>query len=78
MPTASQVIFSGYSQRVSRKTGYVEDEYLYSVRVTHEAWEHINFDNLEALDIVECFEQFELRRKVTKTGVISPIEPFEE
>ena len=78
LPTTSQVILSGYSQRASRKTGCVEDEYLYSVRVTREAWEHINFDNLGALDIVECFEQFELRRKVTKTGIISPIEPFEE
>ena len=78
LPTVSQVVFSGYSQRVSKKTGYVEDEYLYSVRVTREAWERINFDNLEALDVVECFKQFELRRRVTQTGVITPVEPFEE
>lgn len=78
LSTVSQVILSGYSQRVNKKTGHIEDEYLYSVRVTREAWEHINFDNLGALNIVECFEQFDLRRKVTQTGIISPIEPFEE
>jgi len=31
---------------------------------------------LEAIDIVMCFEEFELRRKATKTGIITPIEPF--
>jgi hypothetical protein len=78
LPSVSQVVFSGYSQRVSKRTGHVEDEYLYSVRVKRDVWERINFNNLDTLDIVECFEQFELQRKVTKTGVISPIEPFEQ
>ena len=78
LPTVSTVIFSGYSQRVNKTTGRTEDEYLYSVRVPRSQWEKINFDNLEAIDVVACFERFELRRNVTKRGVISPIEPFAE
>ncbi len=76
LPSISTVVFSGYSQRVSKKTGQIEDEYLYSVRVPRTLWEQINFDNLEIIDVVACFEQFELRRKVTQRGIISSIEPF--
>lgn len=78
LPSVSIVVVSGYSQRVSKKTGNIEDEYLYSARVPRETWEQINFDNLEVIDVVECFERFDLRRKMTKRGVILPIEPFEE
>jgi hypothetical protein len=78
LPSVSTVVFSGYSQRVSKKTGNIEDEYLYSVRVPRETWEQINFDNLEAVDVVESLGGFDLRRKVTKSGVFSPIEPFEK
>jgi hypothetical protein len=57
-------------------TGYVEDEYLYSVKVERGKWQEINFSNLEAVDVAGCFEQFDLRRKATKSGILSPIEPF--
>lgn len=76
LPTVSIVVFSGYSQRPNKTTGKIVDEYLYSVRVHRKKWEDINFQNLEAVDIVSCFEEFDLRRKATKTGVITPIEPF--
>jgi hypothetical protein len=76
LPSVSTVVFSGYSQRLNDKTGHIEDEYLYSVRVDRARWEEINFDNLEAVDVVAAFEQFDLRRKSTKRGVLSPVEPF--
>jgi len=76
LPTVSTVVFSGYSQRPSKTTGRIVDEYLYSVRVHRDKWEDINFQNLAAIDIVSCFEEFELRRKATKTGIITSIEPF--
>lgn len=77
LPTIKTVVFSGYSQRVNKKTGHIDDEYLYSVRVNRENWEKINFENLENVDVVECFSEFDLRRKITKTGVITAIEPFD-
>lgn len=78
LSSASTVVFSGYSQRVNKKTGQVGDEYLYSTRVSRAIWEQVNFDNLEAIDVIACFERFELRRKVTQRGIISEVEPFTE
>jgi hypothetical protein len=76
LPSASTVVFSGYSQRANNKTGQIVDEYLYSVRVQREVWEKIDFNNLEAIDVVKCFEMFEIVRNISQRGVITPIEPY--
>lgn len=76
LPSVSEVILSGFSQRVSRKVAYTNDEYLYSFKVNRDLWRGINFSNLEELDVVQCFERFDIRRKITSTGIISPIKPF--
>lgn len=76
LPNAQEVVLSAYSQRPDRSTGHVADEYLYSVRVNRASWAHINFDNLQSLDVVEALSQFDLKRNMTKTGVFKPIEPF--
>jgi hypothetical protein len=69
-------VLSAYSQRPDRATGHVTDEYLYSVQVDREKWSRINFDNLRNLDVVEAFSQFNIKRNITKTGGLKPIEPF--
>jgi hypothetical protein len=76
LPTVETVVLSAYSQRPSKLTGQIQDEYLYSVRVTRSKWSRINFQNLNTIDVVKCFEEFDLRAKMTKTGNISSIEPF--
>lgn len=76
LPSVNEVILSAYSQRTSRKTANMEDEYLYSVRVQRDAWNKINFGRLSDINVVDCFELFELRRKVTRQGAITPIAPF--
>ncbi|RME56628.1 DUF4236 domain-containing protein [Candidatus Parcubacteria bacterium] len=78
LPSVEMVVLSAYSQRVDKRTGTVKDDYLYSVRVLRDEWREINFSNLKALDVVASFDRFEVRRKITKTGVISAIEPFEQ
>ncbi len=78
LPSVTTVVFSGYSQRADPKTGNVENQYLLSTRVPHDKWEKINFQNLKAIDVIACFEQFELRRDMTGRGVFSPIEPFDQ
>lgn len=76
MPTVHSVMVSGYSQRQSRASGNIEDEYLYSVRIPRSQWLSLNFSDLEAIDPVQALERMDLRRDMTKTGVFRPITPF--
>lgn len=76
LPSSQEIILSGYSQRPSRKTGHIENEYLYSVRVQRDQWEKINFSGLIKLDVVECLQIFDMKRMINKFGLIMPIEPF--
>jgi hypothetical protein len=78
LPSVQQIVMSSYSQRISRKTGNIEDEYIYSVKVQRHQWEKINFSRLDVLDVVACFELFDLRRSISKSGIITPIEPFQQ
>ena len=71
------VLISGYSQRLSSADGHIKDEYLYSVKVDRSGWENINLEQIELLDPIEVFGSFDIRRKMTKTGIFKPIEPFE-
>lgn len=76
LPNVREVVVSGFSQRQDRTSGNPADEYLYSVRVDRNAWASINFDNLAAVDPVEALGRFDLRRRITKSGRFSAIEPF--
>ncbi|MGO4393412.1 DUF4236 domain-containing protein [Variovorax sp. M-6] len=76
LPMVQQVVLSSYSQRRSASTGHVADEYLLSVRVTREQWSGIDFDHLQAIDVVEALAQFEMRRTMSKTGVFKAIVPL--
>lgn len=76
LPKAEEVVLSGYTQRPDKATGEVGDQYLYSVRVSRRDWAMINFANLKEVDPVEALGRFDIRRDMTKTGLIRPIEPF--
>lgn len=76
LPTLSEVILSGFTQRADPGTGHETDQYLLSVRVRRDEWAQINFDALESVDVVEALGRFELRRALTKTGVFKAVEPF--
>jgi len=78
LPSIERVTFSGFSQRTSKSTGQVQDEFLLSVRVEKRQWTALNFGNLEAVDPVECLGLFDLRRDMTKTGIFKAIKPFIE
>ncbi len=77
LPTVRTVVLSGYSQRVDRTHGHVNDEYLYSVRISREEWAELNFEALDEIDPVEALTRFELRRTMTSTGVFKPITPLQ-
>lgn len=77
LPSVSLVVVSGYSQRLEKGTGKINDEYLYSVRFTRNGLEELDFDALEHVDPAETICMFEHRRKITTTGLIKPISPFD-
>jgi hypothetical protein len=58
-------------------TGQPTENYLYSVLVTKPQWREINFKALANIEPPATLERFELRRKMTKTGVFKAIEPFD-
>ena len=76
LPTIQEVVVSGYSQRPNKATGQIADEYLYSVKVSREAWSTLRFDNLPAIEVTDSLSRFELRRDMTKTGRFNSVEPF--
>ena len=76
LPGVQTVIFSGYSQRLNAASGRTNDDYLMSVRIERRQWERLNFGNLQAIDPIEALAGFDLRRKMTKTGIFTAIDPF--
>ncbi len=76
LPTLSEVILSGFTQRADPGTGHETDQYLLSVRVHRDEWAQINFDALESVDVVEALGSFENRRLMARTGAFRAIEPF--
>jgi len=76
MPGLGSVLISGFSQRQSRATGRVQEEYLYSVRIERSGWERIDFSRLDQIDPVEALTRFDLRQDMTRTGVFRPVLPL--
>jgi hypothetical protein len=76
LPKLREVTLSGYSQRPDAATARLNDEYLLSVRVAREQWAAIDFKNLQAVDVVEAFNRFDLRREMTKAGKFRAIQPL--
>jgi hypothetical protein len=77
LPKAEEVVLSGYSQRPDKSTGEIQDQYLYSVRVSRRDWAGLNFANLKDVDPAEALGRFDIRREVTKPGLFKAIIPFD-
>ena len=76
LPRIQRVVGSAFSQRPESATGTIVDEYLISVSVDRRHWGRIDFSALERVDPVAALGQFNLRRRMTKTGIFTAIEPF--
>lgn len=76
LPSVTHISLSAYSQRLHSATGNLRDDYLYSVRVQRDEWGDINFNSLGSVDVVDALSRFELRRKMSTTGLFKPVEPF--
>lgn len=77
LPTVQVALVSAYTPAIDVGTGNATENYLYSVLTTKPQWREINFKALADIEPSATLEGFELRRKMTKTGIFKPIEPFE-
>lgn len=77
MPTAQEVVISGYSQRLNSGTGHVNDDYLYSIKFNRQGMLTMNYNDIESVDPIVAIEAYEHLRKMTATGIMKEIKPFE-
>jgi len=75
LPNAHEVKAAGYSQRRDASTAQLRDDYLLSVRVLRPDWSTMDFAHLASLDVTEALNRFDLRREMSKSGVLKPITP---
>ena len=78
LPTISRLTLNVSTERIDPRTAHTEEMTLYALRASREVWSRINLKRLDELDVVACFELFELRRKMSKTGIFKPVEPFDQ
>lgn len=69
----NNIQISGYTQRVNKKTGNIEDDYVYSIKFQRNKFETLNFDQI---DPIKAFTNFEHEMNLTKTFELKTIEPF--
>ena len=74
LPVLEHLTISAYSQRRSKVTGVLADEYLISVRIDRSRWKQIDFNTLKSIDVTVALERFELRRTMSKSGVFTAVE----
>lgn len=78
LPAISDVVVSGYTQTISKKTGFAEDTYLLSCKIPRSQFSKLNFSNLAQVDPVEALVAFENRRSMSATGIFKVIVPFDD
>lgn len=76
LPILEHLTISAYSQRRSKVTGALADEYLISAKIDRSSWKHIDFNALTSIDVTVALERFELRRTMSKSAVFTAIERF--
>jgi len=68
-----KILISGYTQRLSKKTGNRENEYIYSIIFERGIFSKLNVSNI---DPVEGFSNFKNRIKLSAGYEMKGIEPF--
>lgn len=73
-PAIEEVIISGYTQRVNKASGNVEDEYVYSVKYDVQRFSTLNIERIEPELTIQAFEY---RMEVNAQYDLKTIIPFE-
>ncbi|MFS1162286.1 DUF4236 domain-containing protein [Aeromonas salmonicida] len=67
------ILISGFTQRISKQTGSLVDDYILSCHATKQGVMGINFNNLEEVDPIAALERFSLNRDMTSTYIFKSI-----
>ena len=70
------VIISGFTQRISKQTGHLNDEYILSSRIERYLFERLNFSNLENVSPIDAFDKFQTQRRMSATFIFQPVTPI--
>lgn len=71
-PAINKVVISGYTQRINKSTGHLNDDYILSAIFRRELFSVINFKNVDPIDALENFEHRKALSKMFKFGIIEP------
>lgn len=77
LPTIEAALITGLVPGTDAATGYPTEFAFYSVIARRETWSKLNFGALDSIEPAETLELFELRRAMTKTGIMKPVESFD-
>ena len=78
LPAIKQLEISAYSPHTGTDNDDAADQYLLAMSIKRRAFSKLNFARLDQLDPVVALDKFDLRRDMTKSGLLRPIEPFGE
>lgn len=69
-------LVSGATPVVDPATGHPAEVALYSVIAGRDAWSKLNFDAIHSIEPAETLALFDLRRAMSKTGIMKPVKAF--
>lgn len=72
-PKIENIIISGFTQRLNKLNGKVENQYIYSVNFEREIFSNLNTKNINSLD---AFQNFENKLNVTVNFEFKTINPL--
>ena len=55
-PAIKEISMAGYTQRLNKKSGNIEDQYVYSVKYTRDEFSRLNISNIEPLEAIKNFD----------------------
>ncbi len=71
----NKILISGYTQRLSKKTGNIEDQYVYSIIFDRESFSKLN---IEQVTPYLAFDNFQHVIDFKSTYELNTIEPYTE
>lgn len=70
----SKILISGYTQRINKKTGNTEDEYVYSIIFEREIFGNLTLENIDAFSAFLNFQHVINRTETNELRTIIPLD----